>query len=134
MDFDEYRRLACLSIATKPLSVLMELRARRYLVAQGLTFIGANYACRFGELDLIFKDNDCLVFVEVKYRSRASHGDAAAQVGLSKQGKMIRSAQFFLQKQGLNEYNTKYRFDVISLDGLAIRPRISWLKNAFFGA
>ncbi len=111
----------------------MEYRARQYLTAQGLTFIKANYHSKFGEIDLIFKDHGCWVFVEVKYRYQRQYGDAAEQVVKSKQRKIIRTAQVFLQKHGLNEYNTCSRFDVISLTGLAINPRISWLKHAFFG-
>ncbi|TLU66935.1 YraN family protein [Thalassotalea litorea] len=112
----------------------MECRARQYIKAQGLDFITANYHSKFGEIDLIFKDQDCWVFVEVKYRSQTNYGEAAEQVVKSKQQKIIRTAQVFLQKQGLNEYNTQCRFDVLSLTGLAINPRISWLKHAFFGA
>lgn len=134
MVLDVLPQLRWINRASKPVAIAMEHRARHYLTTQGLDFIVANYHSKFGEIDLIFKDQDCWVFVEVKYRSKTRYGDAAEQVVKSKQQKIIRTAQVFLQKQGLNEYNTPCRFDVISLTGLAINPRISWLKHAFFGA
>lgn len=134
MVFDRLRRLRWSNISRTPIAAVMEKRASRFLIAQGLTFVTANYHSKFGEIDLIFKELDCWVFVEVKFRSHDDYGDASSQVVKSKQRKIIRTAQVFLQKQGLNEYNTSCRFDVVSLNGLAINPRISWLKNAFYGA
>ncbi|MFT4926764.1 MAG: putative endonuclease [Phenylobacterium sp.] len=101
--------------------------ARQYLIKQGLRFIVANYHCRYGELDLIMADHTVLVFVEVKFRRNHSHGGAAAAVNHSKQRKLIKTAQWYMQQQGLS--NNVTRFDVIAIEG--DDSQIRWIKNAF---
>lgn len=108
--------------------------ALNYLTSQGLTLHTSNYHSRFGEVDIIMTHQDCLVFVEVKYRKSNHFGSPFEQVPMKKQQKIIKTAQLFLQKHGLSEYNTKCRFDVVSLIGTANNPKITWLKNAFYGA
>jgi putative endonuclease len=55
-----------------------ENQARRYLEHAGLVFVAANVACRAGELDLVMRDQQTWVFVEVRYRRNANFGGAAA--------------------------------------------------------
>ena len=57
-----------------------EQQARSFLEQQGLLFVSANYRCRQGEIDLIMREHQTLVFVEVRYRAQTSHGGAAASV------------------------------------------------------
>ena len=105
--------------------------AKRYLVQQGLTFIDKNVHCRQGEIDLIMKDQQTFVFVEVKYRKSNHFGGAISAISQSKQNKIKHCVAFFLHKANLNEYNTPCRFDVIALDGDINQPQVTWLKNAF---
>lgn len=104
--------------------------AADYLTAQGLALLTQNFHSRNGELDLIMKEQDCFVFVEVKYRKNKHFGGAINAITPTKQQKILKTATFFLQQQGLNAYNTPCRFDVVAIDG-DNPPEITWLKNAF---
>ena len=108
-----------------------EKLAQQYLQQQGLTPITTNFSSRYGEVDLIMSDNNCLVFVEVKYRQSAQFGGPLAAVSKQKQTKLIKTSQIYMQQQHLNEYNTHYRFDMVGLLGSLNSPEIIWLKNAF---
>jgi putative endonuclease len=105
--------------------------AKQYLKQQGLTFIDKNVHCRQGEIDLVMKDDQTLVFVEVKYRKNNHFGGAISAISQSKQQKIKHCVAFYLHKANLNEYNTLCRFDVIALDGDINQPQVTWLKNAF---
>jgi putative endonuclease len=100
--------------------------AATYLQQQGLTLITSNYHCRFGEIDLIMRDGKTLVFVEVRMRSNASFGGAGMSITSSKQHKLMRSAEHYLQQHG----SVACRFDVV----LMTKPsteNIEWVCNAF---
>ena len=105
--------------------------AKQYLIQQGLLFIDQNVHCRQGEIDLVMKDDQTFVFVEVKYRKNNLFGGAISAVSQAKQKKIKHCVAFFLHKADLNEYNTPCRFDVIALDGDINQPQVIWLKNAF---
>lgn len=102
-----------------------ELRAKQYLESKGLTFIESNYKVKVGEIDLIFLDIQQIVFVEVKYRASREHGSAAEQFTRSKRSKLIKAMQCYLQKNGLNYYNTSMRIDLIAIDS----DNLNWIKN-----
>jgi putative endonuclease len=119
---------------TKQKGDYFESVALKYLSSQGLILHTSNFHSRFGEVDIIMTDQDCLVFIEVKYRTSDRFGSPFEQVSVKKQQKIIKTAQLFLQKHSLSEYNTKCRFDVVSLIGTTNNPKITWLKNAFYGA
>jgi putative endonuclease len=97
--------------------------ALAHLLAAGLTLVTRNFRCKGGEIDLIMRQREVLVFVEVRARANDRHGGAAASVTARKQARLILAAQFFLLR-----YKTPpaCRFDVIAIDGGAL----SWLKNA----
>ncbi len=105
--------------------------AAHYLVQHGLKEVIRNFNCRMGEIDLIMTDQQTLVFVEVKYRKNNHFGGAVAAISNAKQGKLQKTANFYLQKQQLNAYNTQCRFDVVALEGNLNDPMITWIKNAF---
>ncbi len=75
---------------------LAEQVAAQYLLQQGLKLLQTNYRCRFGEIDLILQDGETCVFTEVRLRSQAAFGGAAASIDARKQAKLIRTAQHFL--------------------------------------
>jgi len=110
-----------------------EQAALNYLLEHRLILIEKNFQCRLGEIDLIMQDRQTLVFVEVKYRKSTHFGDPLEMVSRTKQQKICKTAQVFLQKQGMNEYNTYCRFDVVSIKGPSASTEITWLKNAFNG-
>jgi len=102
--------------------------AREYLVKQGLRWVANNYSCRVGEIDLIMRDGEYLVFVEVRARGSNRFGGALASITHSKRQKIIKTALYYLL---VNKLQDKFplRFDVICLDGIPLD--IKWLKNAF---
>ena len=116
---------------TKHTGDTTELLATQYLSQKGLKIQDKNFHSRQGEVDIIMKEGDTFVFVEVKYRSSANFGGAISAISLKKQQKIKKTAAFYLQQCGLNEYNTPCRFDVIALQGNITNPEITWLKNAF---
>jgi putative endonuclease len=108
-----------------------EALALAHLERQGLTLVQRNYRvaagpnARGGEVDLILHERDgTLVFVEVRARSSAAFGGAAASVSASKQRRLVFAAQHFLRR-----YNAlpPCRFDVVAIDGESVQ----WLRGAF---
>ena len=104
-----------------------ELKARRWLEGKGLRFVAANVRGRGGEIDLIMKDGQTIVFVEVRYRQSSRFGGAAASVTLAKQQKLLQSAHLWLARHNGSFDTVDCRFDVVAFTGNAI----DWLKNAF---
>ncbi|NHZ89686.1 YraN family protein [Massilia sp. CCM 8733] len=100
-----------------------EQKALDYLTSQGLRLVEANYRCRGGEIDLILRHGEELVFVEVRQRASSSHGGAAASITPAKIGRMVRAAQTYLLRFA---QVPPCRFDVIAIDG----ERMEWLRNA----
>ncbi|MDO6686898.1 MULTISPECIES: YraN family protein [unclassified Agarivorans] len=106
-----------------------EQQAADYLKQQGLTLVEQNYHCRRGEIDLICKQADTWVFVEVKYRKSRDFGGAVAAVDQHKIRRILLSAQHYLQQQNLNQFDTAMRFDVVAIQEQA--PHLEWFQNAF---
>ncbi|ATA25610.1 YraN family protein [Brenneria goodwinii] len=104
-----------------------EQRARRYLERVGLTFTAANVMLRGGELDLIMRDRQTWVFVEVRYRRNADFGGAAASVTRRKQQRLLHAAAVWLAQRGSSFDTADCRFDVLAITG----DQITWLPNAF---
>ncbi|SFK42470.1 YraN family protein [Lysobacter sp. cf310] len=112
----------------------VEAAARTHLLAQGLRDIAANANFRFGELDLVMLDTraseDCVVFVEVRYRRSAAFGGGAASIDRGKRRRLVQAAQAFLAAHRAYR-NAPCRFDVIEADGDPDAPRLHWLRDAF---
>ena len=100
-----------------------ERKAKQYLIEQGLIFVEQNYTVPLGEIDLIFTQNDVLVFVEVKFRRTHTHGHAAEYFTTSKRSKMNRAIMCYLQLHNLNLHHTYLRIDVIAIDN----QELTWL-------
>lgn len=112
---------------------VFEQRACVELERAGLVLLARNYSTRYGELDLVMRDANTVVFIEVRYRKHASHGDAAASVTPSKQGRLVKAAQLWLT-QNPRYANASCRFDVITYDGPPKSERTSWIRAAFESA
>lgn len=112
-----------------------EARAARFLRGAGLEIITRNYRCKAGEIDLVCRDGNTLVFIEVRFRSRRGFASAAASVTPAKQRRLVATAQHYLQRHRLAE-RTPCRIDVIAFDHAtdghqrAGEDEIQWLKNA----
>lgn len=113
-----------------------ERKAEALLKQQGLSTIDRNYRSRYGEIDLIMRDKNTLVFVEVRYRKHQQFGSASASVTPNKQKKIILTAEYYLQQHRWTEsYNC--RFDVVSISPDTNKVNeaeaflIEWIKDAF---
>lgn len=107
-----------------------ERTAESFLLGKGLKLLVRNFNCRVGEIDLIMRDAETLVFTEVRYRATDSHGSGAESVSFTKQRKLIRAAQKFLQINTPHPEQT-CRFDVVSISSRNGNPTINWIQNAF---
>lgn len=105
--------------------------AAEYLKKQGLILIASNYHSRMGEVDLIMQEDETVVFVEVRYRTSKKYGEAVETITYTKQNKIIKTAERFLQEK---KWNERYpcRFDVVTIEpSHGEGTSINWLKNAF---
>ena len=102
-----------------------EALAARFLAARGLAIVERNFRRRCGELDLVARDGDTLVFVEVRLRRSRSHGGAAASITAAKRARLVAAANLYLAR--LSNV-PRCRFDAILLDALD-PARIEWLTD-----
>ena len=98
-----------------------------FLKTQGYQILEQNYRCKRGEIDLVAREGQYLVFVEVKYRSTNESGLPEEAVDLRKQRQISRVAAWYLTEKGLDIY-TPCRFDVVAIEGEENRL----YRDAFF--
>jgi putative endonuclease len=117
--------------ATQSIGAKAERLALRHLQQQDLRCLQSNFRCRSGEIDLIMLDEDCLVFVEVRFRARNRFTTAALSIGVAKQRKIIRAAAYFIACR--QRYaNAIIRFDVVGIDSaMPGQYTIQWIRDAF---
>lgn len=103
--------------------------AARYLASRGVTIIDRNVFSRGGEIDLIGRDGQTLVFFEVRYRKQGGLTDGAGSLGWRKQQRVLRAASWYLHRHGL--WNHDCRIDVIAIaPGDTHKYKIHWIRNA----
>ncbi|MEP6939210.1 MAG: YraN family protein [Rudaea sp.] len=107
-----------------------EEAALTHALHAGLVLVARNFHCRFGEIDLILRDGECVVFAEVRYRGEHARGDGTSSVGAAKRHKLVRAAQTWLQRNP-RAADGPCRFDVIGCSGSPTQPRFDWTRNAF---
>lgn len=103
---------------------LGEQEACSYLKKKGYKILHKNYRCFYGEIDIVAKDKEFIVFVEVKTRSSNLYGRGSDAVDYKKQRKIIQTAENYINEFRLK---TAVRFDVISIDS----GEITHIENAF---
>lgn len=115
----------CASTAanTRAAGAHWERQALAYLQARGLKLLAANFHCPGGEIDLVMREGATVVFVEVRQRSSASHGGAAASVTIHKQRRLLRAAYAWLARYPVTP---ACRIDLVAIDG----DTIAWLRDA----
>jgi putative endonuclease len=108
-----------------------EQRVYEHLCAAGLKPLARNYRVRGAEIDLVFRDGDMLVFVEVRARGSGALVDGAGSVSASKRGRIVRGARWWLAEHP-EDALVPCRFDVVSvtLDD-ATAARLEWIRDAF---
>lgn len=107
-----------------------EAVAGRYLKGKGYTIVKTNYRCLYGEIDLIVRDGDVLIFVEVKTRTSRNFGGPAAAVNYRKQIQISKVAHHYLVTH--HNADIDARFDVVSvLSQKGKTTEIEHITNAF---
>lgn len=106
----------------------IEHAASLWLSQRGLRLVASNQATKGGELDLIMRHGDILVFVEVRHRSSNRFGTPAETVTPTKQRRLIKAARFYLQR---NRLSCPCRFDVLAVTGSPPDLDFYWIPNAF---
>lgn len=107
----------------------MEHFAAEFLRHNGLEDVSHNYHVRGGEIDLIMRDNEYLVFIEVRYRRNNSHGSAMESITPAKQRRLIKAAQVYLQRTNISSPS---RFDIVAMGGQPPHQlTFDWIKSAF---
>lgn len=103
-----------------------EDRTVEYLKKQGYYILEQNYRCRYGEIDIIAKNDGYLVFIEVKYRKNIDSTSAFDAVDIRKQKRICGVARWYMVDKRVSE-DAKCRFDVVGIQA----KDITVIKNAF---
>ena len=101
--------------------------ACEYLLKQKLTLLTKNYLCPRGEIDLIMRDQQSLVFVEVRYRKNINFGTPLESISSQKIKRIKTAIDHFIMTNNLSYLPC--RIDVIGLHGNIEKPTIQWIKN-----
>lgn len=131
----------------------MEDIAAQYLTERGVRILERNFRSRDAEIDIIGKQEEVLVFIEVKARRTGKKsGSAAEAVGSAKQTKICRCADRYMYEKRIDPYSAGIRFDVVAIEAEPeasdppgedpeaeetvpamkdCRLRIRWIRNAF---
>ncbi len=110
---------------TRKIGTAGETLAEKYLKKQGYKILQKNFVAPHGEIDIVAKDGDYIVFVEVKRRKSTAFGLPCEAVDARKQRTIVQCAKFYLSKNNL--YGVKVRFDVVGI----LQEDFSLIKDAF---
>lgn len=102
--------------------------ARQYLERAGYSILESNYRGRYGEVDLVAREGECLVFVEVKSRRTRAFGRPEESVTGAKQQKLVQAALEYMQSKGLED--CEWRIDVVGIYAGRGGPRVRLVRNA----
>lgn len=106
-----------------------ERLAVKFLRRQGYKILERNFRLKSGEIDVIAKDGDQIVFVEVKTRSSNNQEFLRASINRAKERRIAKTASYYLGKE--KYHGLKGRFDVVLIVNNNGRPNIEHIKNAF---
>lgn len=120
-----------MSLDRRELGAAAEEIAAAYLAAHGAEILERNYRRRLGELDVIAREGDTLLIIEVRTRSTSAYGGAAASVDVRKRRRIVRAAQQLLQRRG-ELGRLAVRFDVVVVSNVkTAQPTVDWIRHAF---
>ena len=110
---------------------MAEDAALRYLQKHDLSLLERNFRSRFGEIDLIMRENNTIIFVEVRARKTGVFMHPVESVDYRKRDKIRKTSQVYMHKTAAwNHFHI--RFDVVALTGSAVQDmQIDWIKSAF---
>ena len=99
-----------------------EQQACAYLAAHGFEIVERNFRCRSGEIDIVAREGNVTVFIEVKQRAGKTHGSGFDAVTLSKRQRIVRAARLFAMLRGLTD--SALRFDVVVIEDDPLRGAV----------
>lgn len=105
-----------------------EMLASRYLLDNGLAILHYNWRCGHKEIDLIARERDTLVFIEVKSRRDESYGNAFDAVTPQKISRLISAAEVYISRYKID---LPYRFDIVTVVGTGEPYKIEHIRDAF---
>ena len=108
---------------------LGEKLAREYLIKNKFDILDSNYKAETGEIDIVSKYNDEIIFVEVKSRNSINYGYPSEAINSTKKSRIINTAKYYILEK--NIINTSIRFDVIEV--YLKKNKINHIENAFCG-
>lgn len=109
---------------------LFESYALEFLKSEGYIFCAKNYFTKFGEIDLIVRKGNLIVFVEVKQRTTDFFGTGEYAISYTKRKRMYRSAMEFISKNKL--FNCDIRFDAVVFNNKNSKS-CNWIKDMIWG-
>lgn len=101
-----------------------------YITKLGYKVVERNFACNQGEIDIIAKDKEELVFIEVKTRTDISYGEASESVTNTKKRHLINSIKYYIYKQKLE--NQPIRIDVAEVYINKGKVKVNYIKQAIY--
>ena len=114
---------------TKQIGDHYETIATNVVKKEKYQILNTNFKTRFGEIDLICNHNNTIIFIEVRYRKNLEYGGPKESITTTKQKKIIKSAEIYLNKYNL--HNQDCRFDVLCISSYQPKIKIDWIKNSF---
>lgn len=102
--------------------------AAAFLAGKGYRVIDRNWSCPAGELDIVAREGDCLVFVEVRTRAGARFGGPEESITPAKQARLVALAQAYLQQPGAPSLS--WRIDVVAVRLGRDEVRVNHIENA----
>ncbi len=118
------------SASTRARGDRVEDGALAFLLQHGLLLVERNVSARGGELDLVMRQGDTLVFIEVRHRATHAFGGGGGSVDARKRAKLVLAASAYLADHPALA-DAPCRFDVIEGSGDASSPRLHWIRDAF---
>lgn len=100
-----------------------------FLEKAGYEILARNFHCRWGELDVVARRREVIAVVEVRMRTRSTHGFPVETIGFDKQHRLVKAALHFFQAARLPRLAV--RFDVISVLGTGLNVQVEHIENAF---
>ena len=115
----------------RQLGIQAEERAALHVQQRGYQIVARNFRCRTGELDIVAKRGQLLLIIEVRLRSSAGFGGAAASITVRKRARIVRATRYLLTRLPALAAHT-IRFDTLLLSG-PDEP-VDWIEDAFYSS
>lgn len=103
--------------------------ATRFLIDSGLTIVTRNYRCPKGEMDVIARDGEALVFIEVRTRRSSYRGWGEESITPNKGRRLQAIASYYVVQQGYQSW-PNLRFDVVAIRKIGENSEVNWIKAA----